>query len=81
MLSGHHPRVAQLSPKELDGLIASVKRVIATLVEAVPAHEAFIPRYGSAEQLAPVAAQSSATRAASIASARYLHAVVLLAFA
>ncbi|MDQ6646934.1 MAG: tryptophan 7-halogenase [Pseudomonadota bacterium] len=55
MPRGYHPLVDQLSPKELDGFMTSVERVIATCVDAMPAHEAFIQRYCAAEPVAPVA--------------------------
>ena len=45
MPRGYHPLVDQLPPQELDGFIRSVGRVIASCVDAMPSHEAFIARW------------------------------------
>ncbi len=41
----YHPVVDQLPDKELDELVGGVKKVVATCVEAMPMHQAFIDRY------------------------------------
>lgn len=46
--TGYHPLVDQLPAKELDGFMTSVERVVASCVDAMPAHEAFIQRYCAA---------------------------------
>ena len=41
----YHPVVDELPDKELDELVGGVKKVIATCVDAMPPHQAFIDRY------------------------------------
>jgi tryptophan halogenase len=41
----YHPVVDQLPDKELDELVGGVKKVVATCVDAMPMHQAFIDRY------------------------------------
>jgi len=41
----YHPVVDQLSAKELDDLVGNVRKVVATCVDAMPLHQAFIDRY------------------------------------
>ncbi len=41
----YHPVVDQLPAKELDELVGNVRKVVATCVDAMPPHQAFIDRY------------------------------------
>ncbi len=41
----YHPVVDQLPDKELDELVGGIKKVVATCVDAMPMHQAFIDRY------------------------------------
>ena len=41
----YHPVVDQLTQKELDEVVDNVRRVVATCVDAMPTHQAFIDRY------------------------------------
>ncbi|HEY8011442.1 MAG TPA: tryptophan halogenase family protein [Rudaea sp.] len=41
----YHPVVDQLPDKDLDELVGGVKKVVATCVDAMPMHQAFIDRY------------------------------------
>lgn len=54
--SGYHPLVDQLSAKELEGFMTSVERVVATCVDAMPAHDAFIQRHCVAPPVASMMA-------------------------
>jgi tryptophan halogenase len=45
MPAGYHPLVDQLSDEELDKYIGHVESVIATCVDAMPMHQAFIDRF------------------------------------
>jgi tryptophan halogenase len=41
----YHPVVDQLSAKDLDQLVGNVRQVVASCVDAMPMHQAFIDRY------------------------------------
>ena len=45
MPAGYHPLVDQLSDEDLDRYIGHVESVIASCVDAMPMHQAFIDRY------------------------------------
>jgi tryptophan halogenase len=41
----HHFAVDQMSPKDLHDFVSHVEQVIASCVDAMPPHQAFIDRY------------------------------------
>ena len=49
----YHPVVDQLPDAELDELVSGVKKVVATCVDAMPPHQAFIDRYCKAPVVVP----------------------------
>jgi tryptophan 7-halogenase len=49
---GHHPMVELMPEHDLRQFVSSVRQVIASCVDAMPAHEAFIARHCAAPSLA-----------------------------